>query len=130
MWEIIAVAVGGSVGSVSRYLISQFVAAKFGADLPYGTFIVNVVGCFIIGAFMTLTTEKFIINAYWRLIVVVGFVGGLTTFSSFSYETFKLLENATVSYALSNVAFNLVLGFSATWIGITLARLIGAQQIS
>lgn len=126
MWEIIAVAVGGSVGSVSRYLVSQFMAAKFGADLPYGTFIVNVVGCLIIGAFMTLATEKFIVSSYWRLIVVVGFVGGLTTFSSFSYETLKLLENASLSYALSNVAFNLLFGFSATWIGIVLARMIEA----
>ena len=126
MWEIIAVAVGGSVGAVSGYLVSQYMAAKFGASLPYGTFVVNVVGCLIIGAFMTLATEKFIISPYWRLIVVVGFVGGLTTFSSFSYETFKLLENSSLGYALANVVFNLLFGFSATWIGIILARLIEA----
>ena len=126
MWEIIAVAVGGSMGAVSRYLVSQFMAAKFGADLPYGTFIVNVVGCFIIGAFMTLITEKFAISSYWRLIVVVGFVGGLTTFSSLGYETFKLLENGSLSYALSNIALNLLFGFSAIWIGVVLARMIEA----
>lgn len=126
MWEILAVAVGGSVGAVSRYLISQYMAAKFGASLPYGTLAVNVVGCLIIGAFMTLATEKFIISPYWRLIVVVGFIGGLTTFSSFSYETLKLLENSSLGYALSNVIFNLIFGFSATWLGIVLARMLEA----
>lgn len=124
MLKILAVAVGGSIGSVGRYLVSTWAAERFGASFPYGTLIVNVVGCFIIGIFMTMTTERFIINPYWRLLITVGFVGGLTTFSSFSYETFRLLEDADMMMAFYNIALNLALGFFATWLGIGAARLV------
>lgn len=124
MLNILVVAAGGSIGAVSRYLVSTWAAERFGASFPYGTLIVNVVGCFIIGIFMTMTTERFIINPYWRLLITVGFVGGLTTFSSFSYETFRLLEDADMMMAFYNIALNLALGFFATWLGIGAARLV------
>lgn len=124
MLKILVVAAGGSVGAVARYLASTWAAERFGANFPYGTLIVNVIGCFIIGIFMTMTTERFIVSPYWRLLITVGFVGGLTTFSSFSYETFRLLEDADIMMALYNIALNLILGFLATWLGIGAARLI------
>ncbi len=124
MLKIVFVAVGGSIGATTRYLVSNWAAERFGAGFPYGTLIVNVVGCFIIGAFMTVTTERLIVSPYWRLLVTVGFVGGLTTFSSFSYETFGLLEHADLIMALYNIGLNLILGFLATWIGIGAAKLI------
>lgn len=124
MFKLLAVAVGGSIGATTRYLVSTWAAERFGADFPYGTLIVNVVGCFIIGAFMTATTERFIVNPYWRLIVTVGFVGGLTTFSSFSYESFKLLEDGSVTLVIYNILLNFSFGFLATWLGISAARLI------
>lgn len=124
MYKILLVALGGSIGAVTRYLVSNWAAEKFGAEFPYGTLIVNVIGCFIIGAFMTMATERLIINPYWRLLVTVGFVGGLTTFSSFSYETFRLLQDADLVMALYNIVLNLILGFCATWMGISLVRLI------
>ena len=123
MLKILAVALGGSIGATSRYLVSTWAAERFGASFPYGTLIVNVVGCFIIGTFMTLTTERLIVSPYWRLLITVGFVGGLTTFSSFSYETFRLIEDADMMQALYNIGLNIVLGFLATWIGIGAARL-------
>jgi CrcB protein len=124
MLNILMVALGGGVGAVSRYLISTWAAGKYGSGFPYGTLIVNVAGCFIIGAFMTLTTERIIVSPYWRLLITVGFVGGLTTFSSFSYETFKLLGDAEINYAMYNVALNMIVGFLATWLGISAARFI------
>lgn len=124
MLKIVLVAFGGSIGAITRYLVSNWSAERLGAGFPYGTLIVNVVGCFIIGAFMTVTTERLIVSPYWRLLITVGFVGGLTTFSSFSYETFRLLEDADMIVALYNIGLNLVLGFFATWIGIGAARLI------
>lgn len=124
MLKLVLVAVGGSIGAVTRYLVSVWAADRFGANFPYGTLIVNVVGCFIIGAFMTVATERLVLNPYWRLLITVGFVGGLTTFSSFSYETFSLLEDANLMMAFYNVALNLVLGFFATWLGIGLVRLV------
>jgi len=122
--EVIIVTIGGGFGSAARYLVSTWAAARFGADFPYGTLIVNVVGCFIIGAFMTVATERLIVSPYWRLFVTVGIVGGFTTFSSFSYETLHLLQEADALRAFYNVSLNVLVGFSATWLGIGLARLL------
>ena len=124
MVKLFAVALGGSVGAATRYLVSTWAAERFGSDFPYGTLVVNVVGCFIIGAFLVLVTERAIVNAYWRLIVAVGFLGGLTTFSSFGYETLKLIEDSQLQWAAYNVMANLFLGFLATWLGMTAARAI------
>ncbi len=124
MLKLLAVAVGGSIGATTRYVVSTWAAERFGTGFPYGTLIVNVVGCFIIGIFMVATTEKFIINPYWRLIVTVGFVGGLTTFSSFSYETFQLMEDSSLTLVMYNVLSNLVFGFVATWLGMATMRLL------
>jgi CrcB protein len=124
MLKIVAVAVGGSFGAVARYLVSLWAADRFGAAFPFGTLIANVVGCFIIGVFMTLATERIIVSPYWRLLVTVGFIGGLTTFSSLSYETFKLLEDAQTTLALYNLLLNVTLGFFASWVGISMARLL------
>lgn len=123
MLKVMVVAVGGGIGATTRYLVSTWAAERFGTDFPYGTLIVNVVGCFIIGAFMTLTTERLIVSPYWRLLVTVGFVGGLTTFSSYSYETFKLLQDADIMMAMYNLLANIIVGFLATWLGISAARL-------
>lgn len=123
MLEVMLVTIGGGIGSASRYLVSTWAAARFGVDFPYGTLIVNVVGCFIIGAFMTVATERLIVSPYWRLFVTVGIVGGFTTFSSFSYETLHLLQEADALRAFYNVSLNVLVGFSATWLGIGLARL-------
>lgn len=123
MLEVILVAIGGAIGSTARYLVSTWAATRYGAEFPYGTLIVNVVGCFIIGVFMTLATERLSISPYWRLLITVGFVGGLTTFSSFSYETIHLLQEADMLRAFYNVGLNILVGFSATWLGIGVARL-------
>jgi CrcB protein len=123
MLKIVAVAVGGSLGAAARYLVSIWAADRFGAAFPYGTLIANVAGCFVIGAFMTLTTERIIVSPHWRLLVSVGFIGGLTTFSSLSYETLKLLEDAQAAMAFYNLLINVTAGFFATWLGISLARL-------
>ena len=126
MLEVILVTIGGGIGSASRYLVSTWAAARFGADFPYGTLIVNIVGCFIIGAFMTVVTERLIVSPYWRLFVTVGIVGGFTTFSSFSYETIHLLQEADALRAVYNVSLNVLVGFFATWLGIGLAKLFTA----
>ena len=124
MLKVLVVTIGGGIGAAARYLVSNWAAERLGSNFPYGTLIVNVVGCFIIGAFMILVTERVIANPYWRLLVAVGFLGGLTTFSSFGYETFKLIEDAEMQLAAYNIAANCILGFFATWLGMTVARAI------
>ena len=124
MLSIVFVAIGGGIGATTRYLVSTWAAARFGSTFPYGTLIVNVVGCFIIGAFMSIATEKLIVNPYWRLFIAVGFLGGLTTFSSFSFETLRLLEEADIMQAFANVGLNVLVGLTATWLGIAAAKLL------
>lgn len=124
MLGIVLVAIGGGIGAVTRYLTSNWAAARFGAEFPWGTLLVNVVGCFLIGTFMIMFTERFTISSYWRLFFAVGFLGGLTTFSSFSYETLRLVQEADIMQAFYNVGLNLVIGFIATWLGMNVARLM------
>lgn len=124
MIKLFFVALGGSIGASTRYLVSDWAAQRFGSDFPYGTLIVNIVGCFIIGMFMQLMTDRIIVNPYWRLLITVGFVGGLTTFSSFSYETLKLVNDGELAFAIYNVASNMIVGFLATWIGISAAKMV------
>ena len=122
METLLFVAIGGGVGSVTRYLTSVWAAGKFGVDFPYGTLLVNVVGCYLIGLFMILATERFMLPAHWRLLIASGFLGGLTTFSSFGYETLKLVQEGELLPAVQNVAANLFTGLAATWIGIISGR--------
>jgi CrcB protein len=124
MLKIVLVAVGGGIGATTRYLVSNWAADRFGAGFPHGTLIVNIAGCLVIGLFMGLVTERIIVNPYWRLLVTTGFLGGLTTFSSFSYETFKLAGDGSFDLAAYNILLNVMIGLGATWAGITLSKLV------
>ena len=117
MVEIVVVAVGGACGAVSRYIISGW------APPPYGTLAVNVVGCFFIGLVMHvgLTTDLLSRNA--RVLLTTGFLGALTTFSTFTYETLTAAQDGDWRTAGVSVGLNLVLGLGATWAGFVLARL-------
>lgn len=88
------IGLGGFLGANARFLVQQWAAARWGADFPYGTMIANVSGSFIIALFLTLITERFLVSPEFRLFVAVGFLGGFTTFSSFSFETFTLLRGS------------------------------------
>lgn len=90
---ILSVALGGAIGSVARYLVGGWFAARFGASFPYGTFVINVTGSFIIGMFLAFAQERVWLSPYWRLFFAVGVVGGYTTFSTFEYESIRLLQD-------------------------------------
>jgi CrcB protein len=94
------------------------------------TFVINVSGSFIIGFFLTLVTERIAVNPNIRLAVVVGFVGAYTTFSTFEYETAKLLEHNEYLYAFLNIVLSFVIGFGAVWAGIVAAREIAGIPVS
>jgi CrcB protein len=120
--KYLAVAAGGALGAMLRYYLGGTVLARAGSPFPTATFVINVTGSFIVGFFLTLATERLNISPYWRLAVAVGFVGAYTTFSTFEYETARLVEDGYFLRALLNIILSVVLGFAAVWAGIVTAR--------
>jgi CrcB protein len=93
----------------------------YGGLFPVGTMVINITGSFLIGLLMTLFTERFHVDPIWRLALVVGFLGGYTTFSSFEYETYRAVRDGGAWLGFLNVAGSIVLGYAAVWTGAMLA---------
>jgi fluoride exporter len=108
---------GAALGGGARALVATAIAERVLGKFPWGTFIVNLSGCFAIGVAMTLLTERYHPNPYWRLFLVVGFLGGYTTFSSFEYENVAAVRTGDMLIALINMAGSLLLGYVAVWLG-------------
>ena len=114
----------GALGCLARYYLSNWVYAHLGRAFPYGTFIVNIIGAFFIGLILELSLRSTLISQNLRIGLAIGFLGGLTTFSTFSYETFKLLEESQFVPAMLNVLASVVVCLFFTWLGIIVARQI------
>lgn len=112
---------GGAAGSVARYVASVAIMGRFGGRFPMGTLVVNVSGSFMVGLLMTLFTERFQPHPNWRLLLVVGFLGGYTTFSSFEYETYRAVSDGGRWIGLLNIVGSVVLGYLAVWAGAAIA---------
>lgn len=119
--QVIAVAVGGALGSVLRFGLSSWVQGTTGRAFPYGTLSVNVLGCFVMGVLYVALIER---TGYsiWSAGLLVGVLGGFTTFSAFSMDTMRLMESGLPAQALLNVLASVVLCVAATWLGLLLAR--------
>ena len=114
---------GGGVGSLSRALVGTAIVERYGERLPVlGTMTINVTGSFLIGLLMTLITERFGLNSNLRFLLVVGFLGGYTTFSSFEWETYSTIRNGHFWMGIVNVVGSVVMGYAAVWLGAALAR--------
>src|SRR5512135_3117077 len=122
--DYLIIGAGGFVGAITRYIIAIWIGQRWGRSFPLGTFIINVTGSFLIGLLMTLMTEKIIENPQWRLLLVVGFLGAYTTFSTFEYETGALLKDGEWLIAGMNVVFSVAVGFIALKLGEVLAKSI------
>ena len=120
--KYLLILLGGGVGSLARYVVSSAIASRFGTRFPAGTMVVNVTGCFLIGLIMTFLTERLQPHPYWRLALVVGFLGGYTTFSSFEWETYAAVREGGFWIGLANVVGSVTLGYVAVWLGVLLAR--------
>lgn len=123
--EIIVVAIGGAFGSVCRFLLSRFVQIIIPfQQLPWGIIFVNILGCFCIGILFALFSHQLLLNPLWRAGLVIGILGGFTTFSSFSLDTIHLLMRGSVMLALSNVLISLVACLSATALGVWITKIV------
>lgn len=125
MTNILLVGIGGFIGSVMRYLASGYVQQTTkSVDFPYGTLVVNVIGCFIIGFLAQLAESRGVFTSESRLFVFTGILGGFTTFSSFGNETINLVRDSQMMNAFANVGANLVIGLFAVWLGRTVSYMI------
>lgn len=124
MVNYVVIGAGGFIGAITRYAMAVWIGQKWGRTFPMGTFIINVSGSFLIGLLMTLLTERFMANPLWRLLLVVGFLGAYTTFSTFEYETGKLLKDSELLLAGLNVVLSVFLGFVALKTGEVIAKII------
>ncbi len=124
MYLVALIAGFGALGCVSRYFLSGWVYALLGRSFPYGTFAVNIAGAYIIGLIMEFGMRSTALPASLRTGLTVGFLGGLTTFSTFSYETFRLLEDGEFLIASANVLASVLTCLFFTWLGIISARYV------
>lgn len=126
MTQLLLIAAGGGLGSVLRFLAGQGVQNAVGKDFPYGTLFVNVSGCFAIGLLFVVITERAMLPPEWRAFLIIGVMGGYTTFSSFSLETVSLLARGDWLKAGLNVLLSVVLCLVATGLGIAAMRQVSS----
>ena len=120
--KVAVVALGGALGALARYGVALFVTRFWENPFPLSTFLINVTGSFVMGFFVAFATESSGLNPLWRLLIVTGFLGAYTTFSTFEYETHRLATNGAWTLALLNVLASVIAGFVAIQLGIMVVR--------
>jgi CrcB protein len=111
-------------GTLLRYWLSGLVARQYGETFPWGTMVVNIVGCLVTGAVFNLTEERFLVNPMLRTVILIGLLGGFTTFSSYGLQTFTLMRDGEFGLATLNVAISNVLGLLMVWAGYGLVKVL------
>ena len=122
MDRYVLVFAGAGLGGLARYLAGGWIMAKYGGRFPLGTFVINVTGSFLIGVLMTLFTERFVPHPNWRLFLVVGALGGYTTFSSFEYESYQAVRDGARWLGILYVTGSVLVGYAGVWLGAVFAR--------
>src|SRR5271170_7060288 len=120
--ELLIISLGAIIGANARYLISRYAARILGPVFPYGTLFINVTGSMIVGFFVIWATERALLDPRWRLLVVVGFCGAFTTFSSYAFETVSYFEHGQWGLMLTNILTNNLLCLGGALAGMALAR--------
>ncbi len=122
MQQLIFIAAGGAIGAIMRFGVSNGVHALFGRGFPYGTLTVNVLGSLLIGFGYITLLERLSLGPEWRAFIIIGILGAFTTFSTFSLETFNLIESGEMIKAAANILLSVTICLLAAWIGILIAR--------
>jgi CrcB protein len=120
----VIIAVGAVLGALLRYWLGDWAAQRFGTAFPYGNLMINLTGSFILGLFMALVTDRFLVSPEWRLFIAIGFLGSYTTFSSYAYESLNLIMTGQGTLGLLNLFGSSFLGGLAVFAGILIGRLI------
>ena len=122
MYKILLIGAAGLAGTLARYWLSGWADQWWGGTFPFGTLLVNLAGCLVIGFLFHATEEKYLIDPIVRSAVLVGFLGGFTTFSSFGVQSFNLLRDGEVFLASANILISNIAGLVLVWIGYAVSR--------
>ncbi len=120
--EALIIGMGGAIGSILRYSTGVFIAKQFPNTIPTGTLFVNIIGCLIIGILIGFFDKYQLIHNQWKLLLITGFCGGFTTFSSFAAENLNLINNGQVIQAILYIILSVLLGLFAVWAGLALVK--------
>lgn len=124
MQKYFYIALGGALGSLARFWVGSAIASRMGTKFPYGTFVINITACVIIGFSLAFLGKRSELNPAWRFLVPVGFVGAYSTFSTFEWETFSNLQTGAFLIAALYVVLSLFLGLVGVWCGVLIAKVI------
>lgn len=119
--KYLAIGVGGFTGAIARYMLGSYIGSRYGVRFPYGTFVINMTGSFLIGFILALLART-TASQYWRYLIPIGFIGAYTTFSTFEYETLRVIQDGQVTVGLLNVVLSVIVGFVAVWAGAAMGR--------
>lgn len=118
------IALGGALGAIARYQVASMIQDRIPAGFPWGTFIVNISGCLVMGTVTTLLTERLVAHPNWRFLIPIGFIGAYTTFSTFELETFRAVNEGAWLMGGANVVGSVLAGYIALRLGVVLTRVI------
>jgi len=124
MKTVLIVFLGSGIGGVTRYTVQSWVAGSSPSIFPFGTFAVNIAGCFLIGLFYALGEKGNLLSPEWRMALTTGFCGGFTTFSTFAFENMNLLRTGDYVYFVSYILLSILLGIAGVFLGIALVKYI------
>jgi len=122
--NLLLVGLGGGIGSIARYLCQKWFSENYPHPFPWGTFLVNLCGCFLIGVFYEATEKTSVLSPQARLLLITGFCGGFTTFSTFAFENMNLLRSGDILYFSVYIAASVVLGIAGVFGGIAITKLL------
>jgi CrcB protein len=122
--KYVIIAIGGALGSVARYWIGSSISGRMGTKFPYGTFVINLTACLIIGFTLTFMSKRAGLNPMWRFLIPIGFIGAYSTFSTYEWETLSTMRSGAFFLAALYAGSSLILGLAATWCGTALADLL------
>ena len=124
MGKYFVVGVGGFMGSIARFWFASYVGQRMGTRFPYGTFLINASGSFLIGMVMTILTDRMHLSPNCRYLIAIGFIGGYTTFSTFEYETLRAIQDGQFTIGLLNIVLSVLVGFLMVWTGAMVGKAV------
>lgn len=124
MQKYMFIALGGALGSIARYWVGSSIASRMGTRFYYGTFVINITACIVIGFVLTFVGKRADLNPAWRYLISIGFVGAYSTFSTYEWETFSSIRTGAFFIASLYAVASLFLGLAAVWCGVRLAEVI------